>query len=99
MQLTTLITLTLSVFSTVTVADNCYEGFKYCGKDLLSVAPGKYHDTVVQALISAGMPYDQEHMDNTLFDCGDAGWIEHPVYCANGCTNAGKGSHNNDFCA
>ncbi|TGO23483.1 hypothetical protein BPAE_0130g00010 [Botrytis paeoniae] len=96
MHFSTLVTLTLSVFSARAIADNCFKGYKYCGTDLLSV--GNYHDNIVQALKSADLPYDDKHIYHTLFPCVEDGLLGKPVYCEKGCALAASGSHLDDYC-
>lgn len=108
--------------SPTTAQDNCYQGYKYCGSDLLKhgifyssirlwdvwseswiiytndSTTGDYKYTIQQALVSANMPYDDPHVQNTLFLCIADGWISSPVYCSAGCKTEADGSHKDDSC-
>ncbi|KAF7947536.1 hypothetical protein EAE96_008622 [Botrytis aclada] len=104
MHFSTLVTLTLSVFSARAIGDDCMQGWKYCGTDLLAI--GNYQNNIVQALNSAGLPYDTSHVYHTLFECAENGLLKTdktgpsaPQYCGEyRCQLGGMGSGKNDTC-
>ncbi|KAF5872308.1 uncharacterized protein Bfra_005665 [Botrytis fragariae] len=96
MHFSTLVTLTLSVFSARAIADNCYNHFDYCGTSLLGI--GNYHDTMVQALHSEGLKYDDDSINRSVFTCVEDGLLASPRYCEHRCWVAATGSQMNDTC-
>ncbi|ATZ55577.1 hypothetical protein BCIN_12g01600 [Botrytis cinerea B05.10] len=97
MHFSTIVTLALSVFSARVIAENCQQGWKYCGHDLL--VNGDYHNNIQQALVNAKLPYDDRHMLYTLFECGENGLlVGKATACSSACVSLGKGSGKNDYC-
>ncbi|KAF7903660.1 uncharacterized protein EAF01_006709 [Botrytis porri] len=97
MHFSTVVTLTLSIFSARAIADNCYNHFQYCGTSLLGI--GQYHDTMVQALRTANLGYDDESLYHSVFTCVEDGLLISPRYCGlYKCVVAGTGSGGNDTC-
>ncbi|TEY79630.1 hypothetical protein BOTCAL_0043g00340 [Botryotinia calthae] len=97
MHFSTLVTLTLSVFSARVIAENCQEGWKYCGHDLLAI--GDYRNNMQQVLVNFDPNYDDRHMLYTLFKCKAGGMLENEItFCDNTCVSMGKGSGKDDFC-
>ncbi|KAF7882087.1 hypothetical protein EAF00_011603 [Botryotinia globosa] len=97
MHFSTLVTLTLSVFSAQTIAKNCKSGLDYCGGDLLTI--GDYKDTIMQILQSTdGLTADDDHIFGGLFTCAEGGLLKHAEYCNKGCWLAGSDSPYSDRC-
>ncbi|KZV78112.1 hypothetical protein EXIGLDRAFT_561438, partial [Exidia glandulosa HHB12029] len=65
------------------LADSCNRGGVYCGVSLLR--KGNYHDHIVQVLQDNRQPTDDQHIQNSIFDCLDGGDIRYRGFCANGC--------------
>ncbi|TGO15032.1 hypothetical protein BTUL_0045g00420 [Botrytis tulipae] len=97
MHFSTLVTLTLSVFSAQTIAKDCTSGFSYCGGDLLTI--GDYKDTIMQVLQStSGLKADDDHIFRGLFTCAEGGLLGGAKYCDKGCWLAGSDSPYSDKC-
>ncbi|TGO40040.1 hypothetical protein BHYA_0043g00270 [Botrytis hyacinthi] len=97
MHFSTLVTLTLSVFSAQAIAKSCTVGLSYCGGDLLTI--GNYHDTIMQVLQSTpNLKADDDHIFRGLFTCAKDGLLEGAKYCDKGCWLAGSDSPYSDEC-
>ncbi|THV47643.1 hypothetical protein BGAL_0298g00150 [Botrytis galanthina] len=97
MHFSTLVTLTLSVFSAQAIAKDCTIGLDYCGGDLLTI--GNYKDTIMQVLQSTpNLDADDDHTFHGLFTCAEGGWLKNAKYCDKGCWLAGSDSPNSDKC-
>ncbi|TGO68961.1 hypothetical protein BOTNAR_0017g00240 [Botryotinia narcissicola] len=96
MHFSTLVALTLSVFSAQTIAKDCKSGLAYCGGDLLTI--GNYKDTIMQRLQSSGLTADDDHIFHGLFTCAEGGLLKDAVYCDKGCWLAGSDSPYSDDC-
>ncbi|KAI9903453.1 hypothetical protein N3K66_002805 [Trichothecium roseum] len=75
-------------------ADSCNKGGVYCGQSLLN--KGNYRDHITETLRAAGVPDDESHIINGLFDCLGGGDIRYRDYCGGGC--GGVGSEDPDYC-
>jgi hypothetical protein len=69
----------------------CLEGLKYCGSGI--VKDGDY-EKVVRALEDADQPTDVQHVEDSLFYCGQQ--IEFREFCPKGCQYGGSGV--DDYC-
>lgn len=79
-----------TLFSSVS-ADACTSGLMYCGYNLLRV--GNYRGEINQELYNKHIDMDEDHVNNSLFECGAGGkgWIGWKDYCSTGCRDGGRG--------
>ncbi|KAI1381195.1 hypothetical protein F4677DRAFT_119323 [Hypoxylon crocopeplum] len=77
-------------------ADECRNNGIYCGSALLG--KGNYFANIIEELEANGQSTDQNHVEQSLFVCGDDKGAAHAhfqAFCPNGCQGGDK---KNDFC-
>ncbi|KAI9373837.1 hypothetical protein BJX61DRAFT_541405 [Aspergillus egyptiacus] len=83
MKSTTLLTLSLPLLVSTTLADKtCTPSFDYCADELIN-SKGFTEADLKAAL--KGSDYESEDVNKILFHCTNPGVVGHPVLCASGC--------------